>query len=86
MFQCRCSYFIEEFISRPHDLSFDINNRAVYSMRACGQGYAGLEKLSSLINLQKPMTANNYDKIVNRLLIATKEVAETPQCKMHALI
>ena len=44
-------------------------------MRACGQGYAGLEKLTELMNLPKPMTANNYDKIVNRLNIVVKEVA-----------
>ena len=44
-------------------------------MRACGQGYAGLEKLTALLNLSKPMTANNYDKMVNRLNIVLKEVA-----------
>ena len=44
-------------------------------MRACGQGYAGLEKLTALMNLPKPMTANNYDKIVNRLNVVAKEVA-----------
>ena len=44
-------------------------------MRACGQGYAGLEKLTALMNLLKPMTANNYDKIVNRLNVVGKEVA-----------
>ena len=30
-------------------------------MRACGQGYS---RVLSLMNLLKPMTANNYDKIV----------------------
>ena len=44
-------------------------------MTACGQGYAGLEKLTALMNLPKPMTANNYDKIVNRLNVVAKEVA-----------
>ena len=44
-------------------------------MTACGQGYAGLEKLAALMNLPKPMTANNYDKIVNRLNVVAKEVA-----------
>ena len=44
-------------------------------MRACGQGYAGLEKLTAIMNLPKPMTANNYDKIVNRINIVVKEVA-----------
>ena len=44
-------------------------------MRACGQGYASLEKPTALMNLLKPMTANNYDKIVNRLNVVVKEVA-----------
>ena len=30
------------------------------------------------MNLPKPMTANNYDKIVNRLNIVVKEVANEP--------
>lgn len=46
-------------------------------MRACGQGYAGLDKFLSLMNLPKPMTANNYDKIVKRMTLAAKDVAET---------
>ena len=44
-------------------------------MRAYGQGYAGLEKLTALMNLPKPMSANNYDKIVNRLNVVAKEAA-----------
>ena len=44
-------------------------------MRAWGQSYSGLEKLTALMNLTKPMTANNYDKIVNRLNVVAKEVA-----------
>ena len=46
-------------------------------MRACGQGYAGLEKFVSLMNLPKPMTSNSYEKIINKLIVATKDVAET---------
>ena len=62
-FQCNsCSCFVESYTSRSVDNSFDINTRAVYSMRACGQGYAGLEKFVSLMNLPKPMTSNNYEK------------------------
>ena len=55
---------------------FDINGRAVYSMRACGQGHVALEKISCLMNLPKPMTHNNYDKIVENFVKATKVVAE----------
>ena len=57
----------EFYTSVSSDNFFDINVRTVYSMRASGQGYAGLEKLTALMNLPKPMTANNYDKMVNRL-------------------
>ena len=43
-------------------------------MRACGKGYAGLEKLTALLNLPKHMTANKYDRKVNRLNVVAKEV------------
>ena len=68
-------YSKEFYTSVSNDNSFEINVRTVYSMRACGQAYAGLEKLTSLMNLPKPMTANNYGKIVNRLNVVAKEVA-----------
>ena len=51
-----------------------INTRDI-SMRACDQGYAGLEKFVSLVNLPKPMTCNKYDKIINKLIVAAKDVA-----------
>lgn len=39
-----CSYLHEFYTSRSNDYhSFDINKRIVYSMRACGQGHAGIE-------------------------------------------
>ena len=70
-----CCYSKEFYTSVSNDSSFDINVRTVHSMRACGQGYAGLEKPAALVNLPKPMTANNYDKILNQLNVAAKEVA-----------
>ena len=45
-------------------------------MRAIGQGYSGLEAFTSLMNLPKPVTANNYDNIINRLVKTTKAVAD----------
>ena len=45
-------------------------------MRAIRQGYSGLETFTSLVNLPKPVTANNYDKIINRLVKTTKAVAD----------
>ena len=47
-------------------------------MRAIGQGYSGLT-FTSLLNLPKPVTANNYDKIINRLVRLPKQ-EQTLQC------
>ena len=69
-----CGYSKEFYTSVSNDNSFCINVRTVYSMRACGHGYADLEKLTTLMNLPTPMTANNYDKIVNQLNVVAKEV------------
>ena len=44
-------------------------------MRAYEEGYAGLERLTALMNLPRPMTANNYDKIVDRLNVVVKKVS-----------
>jgi len=60
-----CEYKSEFYTSTASKQnSFDVNKRIIYTMRACGQGYAGLEKFIGLINMPKPMTAKNYDKIV----------------------
>ena len=65
LLKCKmCSYSHEFYTSRSNDCSFDINKRIVYSMRACGQGHAGIETFTSLMNMPRPMTANNYDKII----------------------
>ena len=51
-----CGYSTEFYTSVSNDNSFCINVRTVYSMRACGHGYADLEKLTTLMNLPTPMT------------------------------
>ena len=61
---------------RRYDNTFDINTRAAYSMRTIGQGYSGLEIFTSLMNLPKLVTVNNYDKIINRLIKTTKALAD----------
>ena len=43
-------------------------------MRERGQGYLGLEKLTSLTKLPKPMTANDHDKMANQLNIVVREI------------
>ena len=38
-------------------------------MRACQQGYTGFSTFTSLLITPNPMTANNFDKMLSRLLI-----------------
>ena len=45
-------------------------------MRTLGHGHSGIEKLTTLLSMPKPITRNNYDKIVTALVSATKEVAK----------
>ena len=75
--QCQACNFIHEFYtsSASAHQSYDVNKRVVYAMRACGQGHPGLETFTSLMNLPKPMTINNYDKIVSIIATKVKEVA-----------
>ena len=70
-----CEFCTDFYTSRSYDNTFEYT-RAAYSMRAIGQGYSGLETFTSLMNLPKPVTANNYDKIINRLVKITKAVAD----------
>ena len=57
--------------------SFEANLRMVYAMRSNGIAFSGLEKFCSVMNLPKPMTRCNYDKLSNLLRDAVKSVAET---------
>ena len=45
-------------------------------MRALSQGYSRQQTFTSLMNIPKPMTANNYDKIVQKIKTVVKEVAK----------
>ena len=45
-------------------------------MRVLGHGHSGIDKFTSLMNMPKPMTQNNYDKIAAKILNVTKAVAE----------
>ena len=67
-----CDFCTDFYTSRSYDNTFDINTRAAYSMRAIGQGCSGLETFTPLMNFPKPVTANNYDKIINKLVETTK--------------
>ena len=75
--ECSCGFYHEFYSSQKigHN-SYDVNKRMVYSMRATGQGYAGIEKFTMLMNMPMPMTNNNYDKIVGVIATNIKSVAE----------
>lgn len=45
-------------------------------MKTCGQGYGRLKKFLLLMNLRRPMTVNNYDKIVGKLVNVVKAMAD----------
>ena len=55
---------------------FDVNLRMTYTMRTLGQGHAGIQKFTSLMDMPNPMTRNNYDKLVAKVSSVTKLVAE----------
>lgn len=77
VFCVNCEYKNDFYTSRQHpDSSFDVNKRIVYTMRSCGQGYSGVSTLCTLMDMPKPMTANNYDKLAKRFADVTQEVAE----------
>ena len=75
--QCSCCSYINEFYtSENRDKTSDVNKRIVYAMRSCRQGYSGIETFTTLMDIPKPMTAKNYDKLVSKFVTATKAVAE----------
>lgn len=74
---CACGYTHPYHTSRScGKKGFDINRRIVYTMRSCGLGYSGIERFTSFMNMPRPMTRNNFDKITNLCKVASKKVAE----------
>lgn len=73
---CKCGHRQVFLNSESCEKSYDINRRLVYSMRSIGQGYGGIQKFTSLMDMPKPMTQNNYDKIIVKLKNIVKSVAE----------
>ena len=47
----------------------------VYAMRSCGQGFSGIERFTTLMDMPKPMTQNNYDKVVKSFAVVAETVA-----------
>ena len=75
---CSNCDFEHEFSSSPilQNGSLDVNKRMVCAMRAIGQGHGGMETLCMLMNMPKPLTPNNYNKIVNQCFSAAQDIAE----------
>ena len=73
---CECGYKHDFYTSSSCGKSYDINRRTVYTMRACGQGYRGIENFCALMNMPRPMTNRCYDKIVTTVSNSAQLVAE----------
>ena len=58
-----------------HKSVAEVNRRAVYAMRCIGQGYEGLSTFCGVMDLPVPLSRKSYDVIVQRLVLASKNVA-----------
>ena len=71
----KCSEMVNSSLLQvPRD--FEINQRIVYTMRSLGHGYAGIEKFNTLMNIPKPITVKNYNKIAAKIIDIVKIIAE----------
>lgn len=73
---CRCGYIKLFCTSKPCNRSFDINHRIVYTMRSIGQGYASIQKFTSLMDLRTPMTQKSCNSTVKTIADVVQDVAE----------
>ena len=55
-------------------------------MRNLGQGYTGIQKFSTFMNMPSPMTVKNFDHSVRSITKATVKVAEQSMSKAVAEI
>ena len=71
-----CGHSVESYTSKisTKDKTFDINYRAVYAMRECGQGHSSLDTLCSLLNMPSPMVNKAYTDIIHKISDAVKDV------------
>ena len=54
----------------------EINNRSVYAFRSIGQGFCGLERFPTVVNLPPSLTRNNYNIMLKKAFKITQGVAE----------
>ena len=55
-------------------------------MRNLGQGYTGLQKFTTFMNMPKPMTVKNFDRSVKVISKKVEEVAEKSMAEAAAEI
>ena len=80
---CACGYTHPYHTSRSsRKKGFDINRRMIYAMRSCGLGYSGIKRFKSFMNMPRPMTRNNFDKITNLCKVGPQKRSLKSQCKM----
>ena len=73
-FTSSCRYISSFFTPAKVNRGFEINKQIVYTMRSLGHGYAGTEKLNTLMNIPKPMTVKYYSKTVLKIIDAVNVV------------
>lgn len=72
----KCQHKIDFTTSNNVGKRYDVNIRSAYAFRSFGQSHAGLEKFTAIMNMPRPMTSKNYNKVISSLLQNTREVAE----------
>ena len=55
---------------------FVVNVRTVYGLRAIAGGFSSLQKYCGYLNMAKPLTQKNFDRLLRQVTMATKHVAE----------
>ena len=73
-------FFSSQYASIPgknKKNSMEINIRSVLALRNLGIGYDGLDNFCTQMNMPKPMTKSNYQKIINSLHENYMKVAES---------
>ena len=61
-------FYTSNFWSKDKNKAFDVNKRIVYAMHTLGNGHAGIENFTHLMNMPKPMVKTSYEKIQTRLV------------------
>ena len=69
-----CRYICEFFSSAKINGGFGINQQIV--LQSLDHGYAGTEKHNTLMNIPKPITVNNYNKIVSKIIDVVIDVVD----------